>query len=420
MSMFKKSFIVVGIQATGIILGFLSIYFIAGDMEPVMYSLVGVYNVLSTFLGSFTDLGIETAMSRQALYWEEKGETERIKEYASQALVSRVIGTCVFLPFLIGYVFYLCLIKYNGDYLNLLFLMLLGSTISSINNSMALIVRAKGGYIFWQAATTLNNYFLKFVGIGLYFASGPTAYLYFYSLSSIPLLFVFYLKIWKDIDTKYFVIRKIVRKIYDNRYLWLKTDLDYFKANADGLLVSALFPADIMGSYSLYKNFENISKSFIEGFFDVLTQSMVRFKGNAEKLKQLERKIKLARALCVVLALSAATVFMINEFFFVELLHLSRYEYIDLMILFVSIVSVAHLVGKYEINMIGFFAPSRTIFKLSVWLFVATVLSYLILVLQRNIMGVLYQRVFVFLINSIISIAAFYRRREDYFSNIYS
>lgn len=74
--MFKKSFIIVLIQILGAAAGFLSLYFVAGDMEPEVYSLVGVYGVLSGITLTFTDLGIETTMMREALYWIQKGEKE--------------------------------------------------------------------------------------------------------------------------------------------------------------------------------------------------------------------------------------------------------------------------------------------------------------------------------------------------------
>ena len=86
--MFKKSIYVVLIQIFGSLLGLLSIYLIAGDMDPEVYSLVGVYTVISGVTLTFSDLGLETTMMREALYWKSKNNDDKVSEYATQALVS--------------------------------------------------------------------------------------------------------------------------------------------------------------------------------------------------------------------------------------------------------------------------------------------------------------------------------------------
>ena len=62
--MLKKSFIIVLIQIVGSLLGLITIYFVAGSMEPEVYSLIGVFSVMSNILVTFSDLGIETTMMR--------------------------------------------------------------------------------------------------------------------------------------------------------------------------------------------------------------------------------------------------------------------------------------------------------------------------------------------------------------------
>ena len=82
--MFKKSFQVLLIQIVGILLGLFSIYFIAGDMNPEVYSLVGIYTIIASILLTFSDLGLETTMMREALFWKEHADHEKIiQEYKS-------------------------------------------------------------------------------------------------------------------------------------------------------------------------------------------------------------------------------------------------------------------------------------------------------------------------------------------------
>ena len=133
--MFKKSILVVLIQATGLILALISVYYIAGNMAPMVYSLIGVYVLLSSILTTFSHLGIETTMMREALFWEKQGEIEKVKEYATQALLSRLLGIGILFPFLLAYIFYLSVNKYDNQYFILLLTFLFGSSISALNDS---------------------------------------------------------------------------------------------------------------------------------------------------------------------------------------------------------------------------------------------------------------------------------------------
>lgn len=416
--MFKKSFAIVLIQIFSSLLGILSVYFIAGSMEPEVYSLTGIYAIIAGITLTFSDLGIETTMMREALYWKEIGDDEKVSEYATQALVSRVLAFTVLIPALAIYVFIINSTKYNGAYSGLLILFLFGGAINSLNNAMALIVRSQGGYVFAQAASTVNNYVLKFAGIGLYFVFGANAYLVFYGVSSIPLTFVYIIKERKIFKIKYIRIRPTIKKVWEARYLWLKTDLDYFKNNADSLLVSALFPAGIMGSYTIYKHLEQMSKSFIEGFFDVLSQHTVKYKGNAEQLKKQEKKIKIALNICIIMILALTGIYSIDTSFFIKIAHLTEYAHIDVMIYFIAALSIAHLIGKYEINAIAFFGSSKLNFGIGIAIFIASLLSYLIVIISPTVVGVLSQRVFIYFITSIISIIIFRHKKTELYTKI--
>ena len=261
--MFKKSFTIVIIQIIGALLGFLTLYLVASDMEPEVYSLVGVYNVVNSIMLTFSDLGIETTMMREALYWIENGEGQKVKEYTTEALISRFIGFAFLLPFIIGYLYYINKTKYHNAYGWLMVIFIIGSIITSLNDAMSLVVRSQGGYVFSQAAKTVNNYMFKFCGIILYFLKGANWYLVFCSFSSIPLLFIFFLKLRKKLIFSKIKINKIFKKIYAARYLWLKTNLDFFKTNVDGILVSALFPSSIMGSYTIFRSLDGMLRLFI-------------------------------------------------------------------------------------------------------------------------------------------------------------
>lgn len=415
--MFRKSILIVIIQAIGIVLGLFSVYFVAGDMPPEIYSLMGVSTIMTGVLTTFSHLGIETKMMREALYWEEKKEFEKVKEYATQAILSRFLGITILTPFILSYILYLSHHQYNGDYKILLILFFFGSCCNALNDSLSLIVRSKGEYVFAQMAKMLNSDLVKFVAILMFKVFGSMPYLYFICVAPLPLLIIFIVKTKKIFRFEYVNIRSTITKIKDTRFLWYKTDLEYFKNYADSLLVSVLFTPAILGSYTIYKTFENIAKSFVEGFFDVLSQSTVRYKCNYEVLVCKEKKIrKIAYLLSAIVGLFAI-LFFIYSSRIIQIINLSNYQDIDLMVLCVCIVTICYLIGKYESNAIAFFATSKLNFKISIATSIVALLSFVSVAFMPTIEIVLLQRIFIYLFTSIISIIYLNKYRNKLYNN---
>ena len=388
-------------------------------MGPEIYSLVGVHTVVSGLVLTFSHLGVETTMMREALYWMENGDVEKVKEYTTQSIISRFIGFIILLPFICGYLFFLYFTKYESQYLVVLLSFYVGSCASALNDSMSLIVRSQGDYVFSQAVKTVNGSISKFLAIFVYLIYGATPYLLFYCLIPIPLIFVFYFKIKKYLSFNYVQLSGTIKKIKDSRNLWLKSYMDFFSNSADTLLVSVVFPPVVMGIYSLYKNLEGMVKMFIEGFFDVIFQQFVKYKGNLQALLPMERQCNVTRWVVIMLIVIVTIVYSFNPSFFVELVNLSKYAHIELALYVLAIVSVLYLLGKNEGNLIALFGPSSVLFKIGMIVFFLTLFSFLLVVLFPSIYGVLFQRAFIFASGSAISIFIYYRHRLDYFSKIY-
>lgn len=416
--MFKKSIYVVIIQGFGVLLGLFSIYFVVGDMAPEVYSLVGIHNIISGILITFSDLGIETVMMREALVWIKEDDTKQLQQHATQALISRIIGFCVLSPFLIAYTLYLSQKQYQGAYVDLLVVYLIGGCISALNNSMTLMVRARGGYVFSQIATTVNSYFAKFFGLALFFTFGSNAYLYFIGLAPIPLFIVLFIYTHKLYNFRYVHIVDTLKKIWAYKLWWIKTDIDYFKNSADSLLVSLVFPSAVMGSYTIYKTLENIARTFIEGFFDVLSQDSVKNKGNMEVLSKNEKKIKRARNLIIGVIILGTLVFSLNSRYFIELVNLKNYQYMDYLVYCVAAVSVIYLLGKYEINAIAFFGASSTNLWLSIAVGAISILAFLFVLLLPNIFGVILLKIVSYSAFSILAIVLFRKNRKDLYTKV--
>ena len=417
--MFKQSFYIIAIQIVGVILGFMSVYLVAGDMGPEIYSLVGVYGVVSGFILTFSHLGVETTMMREALYWMQCGDIEKVKEYTTQSIISRLIGFLLLLPLVFGYLLFLYYAKYESRYLLILISFYVGSCANALCDSMSLIVRSQGNYVFSQAVKTINSSIVKFIAIFVYILYGATPYLFFYCLIPIPLLLVFYIKLRNYLSIDFISIAGTIRKIKDSRNLWLNSYMGYFSNSADTLLVSVIFPPSLMGAYTLYKNLEGMARSFCEGFFDVIFQRFVKYRGDAKTLISMERKVNLTRWAVILLIVAVMAVFTINPSFFVRLINLTKYNDVILILYVVSLASILYLFGKNEGNLIALLGPSSVILKLGVVMFFVTLSSYLLVVLIPTIEGVLSQRLFILGISSLLSIFIFKKHRLDYFKNNY-
>lgn len=418
--MFRKSFIIVIIQLLGIILGFISIYFVAGEMAPETYSLVGVYAIINGFTVVFTNLGVETTMMREALYWKELGDTERIVEYTTQSILSRLFGFILVTPFLLGFLIYLDFTKYNNQNLVLFVCFYIGAFINSLSDSISLTIRSQGDYVYAQFARTLNTDIMKFVAIIIFIYLGEVVYLYFYALYSVPLLIIFIIKIRKSISFKYFKTYSTIEKIKNAKYLFIRNYLDYFKNYCDSILVSLLFPSSIMGSYTVFKNLENMIRNFEDGFFDILSQNTVKHKTNYILLCQDERRYNYARVIVAVIIVLGILIYSSDTAFFVNLVNLSQYDYIVPLIYCTLFIALFYLLGKYELTCIALHGSSKFNFKLGIYACIITVVSFAWLLLFPSMMGLLYQRLSVYLLISLISIFFFRKSRRELYTKVLS
>lgn len=407
------------IQFIGVLLSFVTLYFIVGDMTPEVYSLVGTYTVILGVVNTFSHLGIETVMMRETLYWTEHNDTQKVVEYATQSMFSRIFGYIILLPLLLIYIFYIDYTKYDHQYLFLLFMFLIGALASTLNDCMSLIVRSKGGYVFAQFAKTLNNSIVKTFGLILYLKFGAAVYLYFFSLSSVPLFILFYLYVRKSFSSNFIQFKPMLKKVWESRFLWLRTDLDYFKNYADSILISILFPAHIMGIYSLYKALENMAKDFIEGFFDVLSQNLVRFKGNYERLCKEEKKYNMIRAAILGVVVIVGVVFAIYSSQIISICNLSNYDHAAELVQCVFTVAIIYILGKYEINILAFFASSKLNFNLTVVISVISIAAFGALYFIPSLYGALFQRIIVYLTTTVLSIALFKKNRTELYTRLF-
>lgn len=416
--MFKKSIYIVLIQLIGIVLGFVSVFAVAGDMEPAVYSIIGIYQIVCNISVTFTGWGLEGILCREALYWKKNGEIEKVKEYTTQALLTKVVSGMAVVPLMVIYLMYINITKYDGKYTLLFFFLVIGAITNYIIDSMRNIVRAEGGYVFVQLMSTLNATILKFAGILLYFYFGAMVYLYFYVLSSVPVMICFIIRCRKNISLKYVQIKPMFKKVFEAKYLWLKSDLEYIRSNIDSLLVSILFPAEIMGSYSIYKSLEQMMRNFIEGFFDVLSQNTVQFKGDEAALNRQERKIKIARNISMCAIIAGIIIYVPHMSWWVSKLNLSNYKGMEWFVLCVAVGGFFYLLGKYEINAIAFLAETKANFIMAIINAAIATGSYVFILISPTLTSVILQRIINYFAASLVAIVYFNQNKIRIYTKV--
>ena len=416
--MFKKSIIIMIIQVIGLLLGFVNLYIIAGDMDPTVYAIIGIYQVICNMSVTFSGWGIESILCRETLYWQRNGETEKVQEYTTQALYSRVLSCVPIVPVMWIYLAYINMTRYDGKYTLLFLALFIGAVMNLFIDSFRNIVRSDGGYVFVQAMSTVNATVLKMLGLVIYVAWGALPYLYFYVLSSAPILVVFVIRSRKYIAFRFVVFKDMLKKLWEARYLWLKSDFEYVRSNVDSLLVSVLFPASVMGVYTIYKSLEQIMRGFVEGFFDVLSQNTVQYKGNAEELEIQEKKIKFARNLSIAAIMIGIVIYLPQMDFWITVVHLSKYEGVKWFVLAIAIEGIIYLYGKYEINAISFLATTKMTFFMSVVNSVVAILLYTFIIMQPNITGVLLQQMVGYVVASVLAIILFKKNKKNIYGKL--
>lgn len=415
--MVKRSFRVIFIQVIGLILNFISMYVLVGGMDPQTYSLVGVYNTLTSLIIVFTQLGLESIINRNALYWQNNGKTEILYEYISEAVFIRVFLFAICVPAIAVYLLYLNNIKYGNQYLTLFIFFIVSLLSKSMIDCIRLILKAIGKYELAQIVDVFNQTVVKIVGIIVFIKWGSIAYMYVFTGTPVivAILLLFYIR--KMINFRKISIKRIWCKAKDSKYLLFRIYTDYFRQSADSLLVSLFFSTEIMGSYSVFKTIEQMCKSLIEGFFDVLTQEMVKLKGKVEELTRYEKKTILIRNICMLIGCIGLFLFIIVKGRLISLMRLNHYQYIDIMIIAVILLELAYVCGKIEINVISLLATQKQVFALGIIVFACTFISYAMVIFLNNIYCILIQRVIISVINSLCAIIFYRKNKSDMFKN---
>lgn len=381
----QQSIILVLIQIVNVIVSLISIYFIAKNVNPANYSIIGIYNVITSIMVTFSFIGIENIAIRNNLNWQAERQFKRIRIVVTNSLSSRIVMIVILTPFLLLYSKWISLNKYNGQYLLIMFLYIFSGGVITMNNSMRLILISFNRYVFSTLSNSFVNVFGKLFAIAVFIKYGFYSYLItvivFPLVVFFPLLFVVYK--WIDLSL-FFSIRVLLANIRRAKYFAFSSYLKYFTYNFDQILVSIFFPADIFASFAIGKRIEDILKIIIENFFDPILQQMVSDKSNFLKLKH---RYNMVNKLNYILLISGVSLFVILWFYsssIIILIGIDRYKYMDIYFALAILSSVIFLSYKIKLNFINLFYRPKTIFIMDLILMSNSVAILSIFIIDLN------------------------------------
>ncbi|EHH2554857.1 oligosaccharide flippase family protein [Vibrio parahaemolyticus] len=363
----NRSFVMLTLQVISILLGLFTTYYIAKTVEPEQFSIFAIYNMIFTVVATFSFIGFETELSRNALKWIKESSSE-LSEYTSMIFSYRSISWLIlFIPNFI-YVYFVSQSSYAGHYLEYFVVFIFSSYFYSLTNGIVLILRGMDKYIVAMLIALFSNVLVKFIAISIYFFN-KSFDVYIMILSLFPILTtvigVIYLRSFLNIKIR-FDAKACIKKVKKVYRLGLSGYLSYFKHNLDQILMPLILSAELLGTYALCKNIELVAKQAIENIFDPLTQRFVLIKDNVREIHQYLNKLLRVNRFIFILSLLFSIVIMLFINDILSLIEISNYPYIETLLGLSIFSQLVYLFVKVKYNYIYLMFRQEEILKMDV------------------------------------------------------
>jgi len=364
----QESLSLILLQIVGILLGLFSAFYIAGELDPATYSLIGVYAIISNLSLVFSNTGMETQGIRTILDLQASDKVEELRRLVTVAISARFMVALVFVIPIGLYGYYMSLTKFGGDYLLLILLMPVAGIVRAVNDSVNLILKGFNKYFLSAFSMYLVSSLGRIIGLLAFIKFGLEAY--FIALFFVPVfataLSLKYL--WNFIDWKnrldFLLVRRLSKRA--RPFLW-SAYLSYLYTNLDQLLVSIFLRAEVLGTFTLAKNFWNISKTFIENIFDPMCQRGVRFKNDKGRLKELyASSVRVQKFILLIICLFSLIIWR-NLDMLINLVELQKYDELDYFIYSIVFSSFLYVLLKVKLNFVTLFLSPQVYLRITVF-----------------------------------------------------
>jgi O-antigen/teichoic acid export membrane protein len=374
----KQGIWLVILQLVSILLGFITVFYVASGIGPEVYSIVGIYTVISVFFVALTVLGIETAAIRNILYWQQTKRLVRIKRHISTAICSRLLMYVILLPVAIGYSYYISESKFGGENLELFLLFCFVSFFSVINVSFRLALVGFNKYLLAAIPDFSVNILGRLIALYVFTAYGFEAFIMV--LISLPIVTTFFLLLiirnW--LELKYIFSFKSLKILFKkNKALAGANVVQYGFNSVDQLLVSLFVSPELFATFSLAKQVELIGKKFIENIFDPIVQQLVKLKGDVNGFNSMKGKITKFHSICCFFSIGCCFFIVWVVDYGVTYLSIEKYPFVNTYFYFALISNVLYLFIKLNYNLVALFSPVKQVLLLEIFRTVTFVFIFL-------------------------------------------
>ena len=370
-NIFKKGILISALQVLGFVVSGLGTLFIAASIEPDSFAIIGKFLLIVSIISSLSISGYETLIGREALKWIRLKQRARLSAFISRAYVVRFFRS-IFIS--LGFIVYHILAPSDNWYL-------IGAVVcgifSSLSNLNSIVLRSTGSFVLSHLVNILANSVLKIIAIIFFVYFGLDTYLIVLVL--LPLL-TFSISIF--LIGPYLVLTapkttKFLR--FDKLHFLGSAYTRYAILNIDRILAALLLSSEVFATYALARQLQFMGKKLIEGMCDPVTQRIVHFKGNVARVKiELLKNIKFFILLSLCAAFVAILVFwgplpiVLNAYY-------SDYEYIEVYIFFVTMISVIYIISKPFVDFWSFFGHPKVIFAIDIIVLIFSLVVYSLL-----------------------------------------
>ena len=168
----KQSIGLVILQVLELTVSFISIIYIASNIDPELYAIMGIFVTVTGTIRALSSMGLEFLSIRNILLWSETKQYEKIERLVSQALFSRLVAGFILIPAMVIYVYYISQTKFNGQYFLIFLLFVLSGLIAAFNNSLGLSLISFNRYFLSAFINFLVNVLGKLISLYLFIHHG--------------------------------------------------------------------------------------------------------------------------------------------------------------------------------------------------------------------------------------------------------
>ncbi len=359
--MLSQSFWIVLIQLVNLIIGTFVTFYIASNVEPQVYSIFAIYQIVTTFMAAFCFMGYETKMMRGMLLWKKNNNQVKIKFNVTMAIFSRAILWFIFSVPLFIYINYLNSSQYNGDEGILLGSFVVAGLAVSIIQSVSLILKSEGKYL---EAILISVLFLLVVKVLSLFLFEMYGFFYYICSMVVGVFFISLFSVFRLrylIDIRFFRVKAFF-KFGSRKYFVLTSYCQYLTNYVDRVIVSFVAPPEVLGSYNFAKQIQEIGKSFIEGFFDPISQKLIYFKDENVKLKNYLSKIVLIQYIVFGFSFLFLLLTLNKIDYVISALRMTDYPFLSEYIFYAMLSSFIYIFYKVQLNFSAYFLKPKVLF----------------------------------------------------------